>query len=138
MNSKDVGDISNYCIIAKLLKLGKKVLLPVGDNYRYDIVVEENGNFFRIQSKTGRFNKDKTCIKFETCSSQYHRGKKKIGYIGEIDYFAIYFLELDKVYLVPVADAPSTQMELKLKETLVNRKNVKWAKDYEIESAVLV
>jgi hypothetical protein len=40
--------------MAALLRRGKKVLMPFSDNCRYDIVVEENGSFTRIQCKTGR------------------------------------------------------------------------------------
>lgn len=133
MNSKDVGDVSNYSVVAKLLALGKRVLLPVGDNYRYDIVFEESGMFFRVQTKTGRYSKDKKSIKFDTCSSQYHRNKKKIGYFGEIDYFAVYFRETGAVYLIPIADAKSTGMTLRLyKNDGVKRKSTNWADDYKI------
>ena len=54
MNSKHVGDTSEAQVIAALLKMGKNVLLPFGDNQRYDVVIEEKGKFIRIQVKTAR------------------------------------------------------------------------------------
>jgi hypothetical protein len=53
-NSKTVGDITQSQVMAALLKHGTKVLLPFGDNFRYDLVVEEDGQFSRIQCETGK------------------------------------------------------------------------------------
>lgn len=36
----------------EFMKLGYPVLTPYGDCQRYDFVVEINGKFYRIQSKT--------------------------------------------------------------------------------------
>ena len=56
-NSKSVGDITQSQVMAALLKHGKNVLMPFGDNCRYDLVVEQEGLFFRIQCKTGRMSR---------------------------------------------------------------------------------
>ena len=54
MNSKDVGEISEGMVLAALLRARKIVLRPFGDNQRYDLVVDEDGTFVRIQCKTAR------------------------------------------------------------------------------------
>ena len=46
-NSKSVGDITQSQVMAALLRRGKIVLMPFGDNCRYDLVVEQDGLFFR-------------------------------------------------------------------------------------------
>ena len=40
-NSKSVGDITQSQVMAALLKHGKNVLMPFGDNCRYDLVVDD-------------------------------------------------------------------------------------------------
>jgi hypothetical protein len=89
MNSKEIGNISEAQCIAALLKRGKIILMPFGDNQRYDFVTDEgDGIFCRYQCKTGRINNG--CILFSTSSSQAHRGKGKQSYIGQIENFAVY------------------------------------------------
>jgi hypothetical protein len=42
-------------VVAALVAVGKHVLLPFGDNLRYDLAYEEeDGSFVRVQCKTGR------------------------------------------------------------------------------------
>ena len=102
-NSKTLGDLSESKVLAKLIELGCNVLIPFGDNYRYDLVIEQNNNFTRIQVKTGRLSDGS--ITFSTVS--IHRKNKKYirnGYKNEIDYFIIYCPELDKFYYIHVDD----------------------------------
>jgi hypothetical protein len=43
LNPKIVGDISQSMIMAALLKKGCRVLMPLGDNFRDDLVTEADG-----------------------------------------------------------------------------------------------
>ena len=52
MTSKDVGNITEVSCMLEFMKLGYPVLTPYGDCQRFDFVVEINGKFYRIQSKT--------------------------------------------------------------------------------------
>jgi len=53
-NPKAIGERSQAYIIARLLEAGYNVLIPYGDNMRYDVVIEDaDGQFWRVQSKTG-------------------------------------------------------------------------------------
>jgi hypothetical protein len=80
MNSKTIGEKSEGMILARLLYHNKIVLRPFGDNQRYDLVVDDNNKFIRIQCKTGKLING--AVKFSTCSSQGHRGKGKQHYRG--------------------------------------------------------
>src|SRR5262249_30713483 len=51
-NTKSIGEVSEAIILAEFLKAGFPVLLPFGDNQRYDMVVEVGGRFLRVQCKT--------------------------------------------------------------------------------------
>ncbi len=52
MNTKQIGEITEACILAILLKAGYVVLTPFGDNQRYDLVIERDGVFQRVQCKS--------------------------------------------------------------------------------------
>jgi len=90
--------------MAALLMCGKKVLTPFGDNVRYDLVVEENGRFTRIQCKTGKINRG--AVVFSVASSQYHRGGKRRDYRGQVEAFGVFCPDNEKVYIIPICDLP--------------------------------
>lgn len=114
-----------------LIEKGKTVLLPFGDNERYDLVVEENNKFEKIQCKNGLYKNG--TVKFRTCSSYGHRGRKPKNYRGQIDTFGVYCKQLNKVYFVPVLDVGMSEGVLRIEPTK-NRQElqVRWAKKYEV------
>jgi PD-(D/E)XK endonuclease len=52
VDTKAAGDITEAVVLAEFLRAGFPVLLPFGDNRRYDLVVEAGGRFLRVQCKT--------------------------------------------------------------------------------------
>ncbi len=132
-DNKSVGERSEAIILAELSKVGYAVLIPFGENHRYDLVIDEgDGKFCRLQCKTGCLTQG--CIDFSTasCYNHHNRGGRR-DYRGQIDYFAVYSPDTMKVYLVPVDHVPLTEGRLSLEPTKNNQeKNVRWAKDYEL------
>jgi PD-(D/E)XK endonuclease len=138
-NHKAMGERSEAMIIAKLLEVGYSVLTPFGDNGRYDLVIEDaDGNFYRIQCKTGWMENEGAYIEFATASTYYHTRAGRTGYgrkdyQGQIDYFAVYCPETKGAYLVPIDHVGTTNAKLRLVPTKNKQeKNVRWAKDYEL------
>lgn len=130
-NPKAVGEISEGCILALLLRAGAVVLVPFGNNQRYDFVAEVDGKFIRIQCKTGR--KRGAVIQFNSCS--FSGGKKRRVYTGEADVFAVYCQELEKMYIVPVACTGKKEVWLRLDDVKNKQvKMVRMARDYEFRS----
>lgn len=135
MNTKNIGDRSEAQVLAAFLRAGKVVLQPFGDNCRYDLVVDENGIFERVQVKTGRVQDG--LLRADICSSYAHRGRGKKDYRGDADLFAIYCPQLDKIYIVPVADAGRATIHLRINPAKNGQKsNIRFAKDYEFNSRV--
>ena len=126
------GEHSEVMVLAALVRTYKTVLVPFGQNHRYDYVIESKEGFLRIQVKTGRLlGRDR--IKFMTRSKFNHRGAKGRGYHGEADYFAIYCPQTDGVYLVPVSDFGSGDGSLRLTPTRNGQaKGVRWARSYQL------
>ena len=133
---KAVGERSEAMVLAALLKEGFPVLIPFGDNQRYDLVVETAQGFIRVQVKTGGYRRGAVC--FWSCSSEAHRGRSRRGYRGEAEVFGVYCPYLNRVYFVPVAAAPQRQVVLRV-EPSGNRqaKNVRRAQEYESWPAVI-
>ncbi len=135
---KDVGDVSQAMVLARLVQAGKNVLVPFGENTRYDYVIEESdGTFVRVQCKTGRLRGGS--IRFHACSFTYHhpnnRGTRayRHDYRGQADVFGIYCPETDSVYLVPVDDVGVNAGSLRIAPTRNNQvKKIRWARDFEV------
>lgn len=133
-NPKQVGTVTEARVFAALVAEFDTVLLPFGDNSRYDLVVDHAGTFLRIQCKTARRARTDGAIVFPAASSQFHRGKARQGYVGSADYFGVATVEDPRVFLVPVpADERVTEMSLRLSPTLSGRvKGCHFADEYEV------
>ncbi len=130
-NSKTVGNIAEAQVLAALVKRGETVLLPYGDNERYDMVIDDDGNFLRVQCKNGRYKDG--CITFSTCSSQVHMGNGRYDYRGEAEFFGVYCRHTDKAYLVPVDEVGTGASRLRVEPTKNGqKKRVRMASDYEL------
>ena len=118
--------------MASLLQRGARVLLPFGDNARYDLVVEERGAFSRIQCKTGRIRNG--ALVFAVASSQYHRGGKRRDYRGEADAFGVFCPDNGCTYIIPIRDLPIVrEAKLRLERPRnAQVKRIRWAARYKI------
>jgi len=128
---KERGQLSEAAVLQAFVRRGVPVLQPFGDNERYDFVVEVGEVFHRIQVKTGRIENGR--IQFETRSSgTLTRAIEKEGYDGQIDAFAVYSPPLDETYVVPISDAPSASMALRIDEPEKRSPNINWAEEFGI------
>lgn len=133
MNTKRIGNITEAVILSEFVKLGVPVLMPFGDNERYDMVIHVGEKFLRIQCKTGRIRKK--CVIFNACSNQTANINTSQSYIGQIDFFAVYCAENNKCYLTPVLT--STQIILRIENPLNHQKTkINYAVDYELEKVL--
>lgn len=130
LSASAVGDRAETTIIARLVGAGYNVLKPVHAALRYDLVIEDaDGQFWRIQCKTGRYKKG--TVEFNTM--RFSGSAKGRSYAGGADYFAVYYAALDKIYLVPVSAVPVGHGVLRLEPAKTNNAATRlWAKDYEL------
>ncbi len=136
LNSKQKGNITELETMLAFMKLGYTVLTPYGDCNRYDFVVEVNGKFLKMQSKTSKEENDGATFKF-SCRSCNRQNGKIIHHQyseDEIDYFVTTFK--NKVYIVPVKECGSDKRLRLIPPANNNISNVNWAKDYELEEVV--
>ena len=133
-NSKAGGERREGVILGRLLELGRTVLLPFGNNQRYDLVVDSGrGAFIRGQCKTGRYRNG--VVTFASCSTNGFTGKSQT-YKDQADVFWIYCPELRKVYEVPVEAVGVKRGYLRVDAPRSRQKcMIRWARDYELPAA---
>ena len=132
---KSIGDRSTLAIMFALQTKGYDLLVPFGENTRYDLVIDNGSGLARVQCKTG--NIENGAIFFRTCSSYAHHPNPKQRfrhYADEVDYFAVYCRDNGGVYLVPIGDLPTRYTgSLRVDPTKNSqRRGVRWAAEYEI------
>ena len=131
------GDATEALILGRLLDAGIQVLIPWGDNARFDLVAVIGATFLRIQCKTGRQRNG--YVSFITCG--VGRDGNRYRYLpGEIDYYAVRCLETQAIYLVPYEEAgPSALPHLRVEPPRPNSRGgrqvarIRWAAKYEAE-----
>lgn len=129
MNSKTIGERSEAIVLSRCLQLGYVVLIPFGDNQRYDFVIDKDNGFKKVQVKTARLKGGS--IQFNCCSSQAHRGKGHRGYKGECDYFIAYCPQNQGIYLLNVDDCPDRTVTLRENPSKNNQqKGIRYSADY--------
>jgi hypothetical protein len=105
---KDIGDRAMLAVMLALQSLGYAVLIPFGENTRYDLIADTGERLLRVQCKSGRLRKG--AIVFKACSSYAHHPNPRIvsrSYGDEVDCFAVFCPATAGVYLIPIDDLPN-------------------------------
>ena len=134
LNTLKVGEISEACFLVALLKAGYNVLKPVSNTLRYDLVIEFNGKFKRVQCKTGRlrngvitYNAASTILKGENQKTETR------GYIGDADLFGVYCPGNGKSYLIPIEEVGTSSGSLRVEPSKNSQKKfIRIASNYEV------
>jgi PD-(D/E)XK endonuclease len=137
---KDIGDRTTLAAMLALREAGFAVLVPFGENTRYDLVIDDGIRLARVQCKTGRLRGG--AIRFAVCSCYGHHqrpGESRRDYHGQVDYFAVHCPDTSGVYLVPMDDLPvKVQAALRVDPARnCQSHGIRLASDYEI-SRVMV
>ena len=92
---KQLGEWAELCFMARAADRGFTVSRPHGDSASYDVGVEHNGSFLRVQVKCTTFQRKGSY----TCNIV---GPKRERYgPGKLDFFAVYLVPVDVWYLIP-------------------------------------
>jgi DNA-binding CsgD family transcriptional regulator len=129
------GLLAESKVKTRFIELGYTVLEPQLDK-RYDIVVEENGEFNRIQVKSSRYKNG--CVRTGLTWGSVNTNKTKKYKYGEddIEYFAIWNKQTDKVYVLPREFGEKTQVNLRIEEPKNGQTDkINFAKDYILDDS---
>jgi len=128
MNTKDIGDTAEARVLFELKSMGYAVLTPFGDNQAYDLVIESDGKFTKVQVKSAtvsnscvQFNTDRISQRVDNSGTQYSS--------DEIDCFIAYCSQTDSCYYLSVEDAPKSKANLRLSAKRETSR-IRWADEY--------
>lgn len=123
-----LGEYCELMVKAKFIFHGFEVFPANGHDSRADFIAMMDGEFYRVQVKSGRLKNGKVVA--QTCSrSSYGRR----DYRGNADLLAIWCIDTSTCYLLPVSRANKNEMHLRVSATKNNQlAGVKFANDYQI------
>lgn len=129
------GLLAEEKVRSKVIELGYKVYEPVVRSVE-DLLIEASNDFLKLQIKNGNYKNDCVVANLERGGNTYNQNVNKSGpyHEDDIDLFAIYCLETDKVYGVEFSNAPKRGIHLRVEDPKRNTGNIRWAKNYDIEN----
>jgi len=131
MHTKLKGDIGELIVAQQLLKRGWHVAFPYGENLKYDLVAEKEGEFKRIQVKAVFSRKGVLHINCRSSNnwSVVHYKSTDFEILAAVD------LETSKVYFIPSNRLRKSLIDLRLTPTKnCQKKRINFANDFfEIE-----
>ena len=135
-DTKSVCDLSEVAALHALALAGYHVAIPLGENNRYDLIIEKEGILARVQVKTGRLRSGS--VVFNCYSSHLRRsGVECRRYVGEVEYFAVFCPEVSEVYLIPAEDLDVLQGSLRMTPAKNGqRKRIRLASSYRISKKI--
>ena len=137
LNSKQKGNVTEVELILEFLKLGYNVLTPYGDCERYDFVVDKDGKFIKVQSKTAASDDNGASFRISTTSCNRKDGKIVHHTYSEddIDYFATVFD--GKSYLIPVQLCQGHNKKFRILPAQNGQtRGITWAKDFILQEVI--
>lgn len=127
--TKQKGDIAEAYVTYLLKQNGFNVLIPWGEDNRYDIVTEKKGIFKRIQVKYSTPKNGTIEVRVRSCNNYniIHYSPK------DIDIIAVYSSNKNKVFFIPLEDIKDKSIcKLRLEPTKNKQKKfVVMASKYE-------
>lgn len=119
--TKIKGDLGQAMIMADALRRGYKVALPLGEDWRYDLIIEKEGKLLRLQCKYVESSRGVVKVRCET-----HDGRNYYKYKQEdLDYIAVYDKITDKCYYIKCSYLGKGRGSLSLRTTKTKNGQVK-------------
>lgn len=116
------------------MRSGQTIALVKNASAPYDLVWDRGGERLRVQVKKGRV-RDGMVVFTANPRGRNAKGIKPKSYVGKIDAFVVFVPEVNRFYLIPIADAPrgATHMRLRLADRRSDGgKRSRWATHYEM------
>ena len=134
MTTKEQGIIGQAKVLSEFESLGVNVSIPFGDNLPYDLIIDVKGKLYKVQVKTSSQTKDgKT--DFGIKKNRINTKESYISYYNqnEVDYYALYAILRDKIFLVPFEEAGSSDITIRYELQKNNQLGkIKMEEDYSI------
>jgi PD-(D/E)XK endonuclease len=120
MHKKEKGAIGELVVAAHCAREGWHVLFPYGENCRYDLVIERNGIFKRIQVK---YSTPKNGALRVNCRSSNNWSVLKYT-AKQIDMYGVYDPSHHEVYFIPIEIAEhKSVLNIRIEDPKNNQQN---------------
>lgn len=140
MDSNTKGAVAEQAIALAATKLHVRVLRPVAEHGRVDLVLDIGRRLWRVQCKWGRLSPDKDVVIVPLGTSRSTpRGYVKTVYTAdEVDFFGVYCGDLDRCFLIPVGRVPGQrQVHLRISPARNGQRScITLADDFDFEGAI--
>ena len=138
MTTDQKGAIAELAVQLAATKLGIDVYRPVAEGGRYDMIFDLNEDLVRVQCKWASRHDN---VLIARC---YRSRRNRDGLVRrlytreEIDAFALYALELDRCFFVPMSYAEGMQeIRLRLLPARNNQqRGIHWADDFDFRATL--
>ncbi len=111
--TKTKGDLGQVMVMGDLLSRGYKVALPLGEDWRYDLVVDRKNRLLKIQCKYTEAAKGVIKVRCETHDGRnYYKYTKK-----DLDFIAVYDKITQKCYYIKNSYLESNRATMTLRLT---------------------
>jgi hypothetical protein len=138
MTPSQKGAAAEAEIAAAAIRLRLQVLRPLSEGGRYDLAIDIGEKLLRVQCKWASRIGDVLNTRCVTSRHTPHGYIRTTYTADEIDALAAYAPNTDQCYLMPVSEIEGhATISLRVAPTRNNQAQlVRWAKDYEMESAI--
>ena len=117
MTTDQKGAIAEMAIALPLSSSGSRCTGHLAEGGRYDLILEVEGKLWRVQCKWASRYEDVVVVRCYS-NRRAREGLRRRRYTpDEIDAFAAYCLELDRCFLIPIQDARTNELRLRLSAT---------------------
>lgn len=115
MDTKRLGNLGELKALTKFAEYSIPVFIPYGENERVDLLADFNNKIQRIQVKSSSTIVN-GAISFNIRSTTVNSVKTKIHQYtsDEIDYFVLYSKVTDTCYIIPIEEAPTSIIMLRV------------------------
>lgn len=125
--TKRKGDLGQTIIMAKIMLQGFKVAIPVGEDWRFDLIVYRNEELLRVQCKY--VTSDGKVVRVPCRSANSHC--VRLYTPKEIDWLICYDATTDRCYYIPSSKLGRChEMRLRLTPTSRRLSGTLYAEDF--------
>ncbi len=117
MDTKLKGDIAEQAVILYALKQGWGVLRPIGDRLPYDLVLDINGKFIRIQVKWFDESRQNYVVDNRRTKTNRRVMLREKYQKDDFNFAVIYIEETNVFYVIPIEVFISYSSEIHLVES---------------------
>jgi len=127
--TKRKGDEGEAMVMADVLRRGYKVAIPVGEDWRFDLIVLRKGGLERVQCKYTESDGERVVVRCRSTNNW-----STIKYTAkDVDWVAAYDKTTDKCYYLPSKMLGAGKAEVNLRLTPPKngqKKGILWAEKF--------